>query len=112
MTIYSEFQALADELLGSDEFGTTLTVTGVPTAGDPVTGAGASAGVSRSIQGVITKVDFNVFPETVAQSTDKMLISSDSLERGERFGDMTIVQVMKIEPDNATGILWKALIRG
>ena len=66
MSLYSEFQALADELLGSDEFGTTLTITGVPTAGDPVTGAGASAGGSRTIQGVTTKVDFSVFPETIA----------------------------------------------
>lgn len=112
MTFYAEMQALADELLGTAEFGATLTIQGVPTPGDPVTGAGGSAGAARSIQGAAVKVDLRVFPETLVQVGDRMLITSDPVAVGEKWQGRAIVAVMEVKPDDATGILWKALVRG
>ena len=61
-------------------------------------------------------IDYRTFPETIAQVGDKMLISSDAIEVGEKWisgsDEWTVVQVMEVKPDNSTGILWKALVRG
>jgi len=116
MTIYSDMQSVADTLLATDLFGASLTIRGKPTPGDPVTGLGGSDGATRTVTAAIVGVDYRTFPDTIAEIGDKMLVSSDEINVGEVWVDGSdewhVVQVMEVKPDNATGILWKALVRG
>ena len=118
MTFYAEMKALSDELMGTAEFGAALTVQGLPTAGDPVTGAGASDGTQRTVNGVVTKVDLKVFPESMVQAGDRRIVfdGDGAIQVGEKWINGTeewdIVQVMQVKPDNSTSILFKALVRG
>lgn len=114
MTFYERMQALADRQIAAK--GASLTIRALPTASDPVSGLGYADGATRSVEGVLTRVDYRVFPETVARSGDLMLLTSAAVAVGEKWingsAEWSIVAVQEIKPDNATGIAWKALVRG
>ncbi|MEO1108265.1 MAG: hypothetical protein AAFX90_10115 [Pseudomonadota bacterium] len=114
MTFYSEMAATADELL--TEFGYDATIRAADTTSDPVTGAGAADGATRTVRAVQTKIDFKVFPETLVQAGDRMFLFGAQVEQGEKLIDGTaewaVRRVAHIKPDNSTHILTKALVSG
>ena len=69
---YAPLTATALRLI--TKFGADMTFRDAGTTGDPVTGLGAVAGTDRTLKGVQIKVDIKVFPETVIQSGDRMLL--------------------------------------
>lgn len=115
MTFYARMQALADRQIASK--GASLTVRGQPTAGDPVTGSGATDGSSRTVGGVVTKVDYRTFPETQTQAGDLMLLLDGDADVGEVWvrgdgSEWTIQAVQKLKFDETNLIAVKALVRG
>lgn len=110
MTFYERMDALATRQIADK--GSTLTISARPTASDPVTGAVGSDGEDREIPGVVVKIDYRTFPETMVQAGDKMLLLDGEVEVGEKWGGMTIVAVSEVKPDNSTSLLHKALVRG
>lgn len=116
MTFYAEMAALVSELAGNDEFGRTLTIRGEPTAADPVTGSGGSDGSSRSVQGKDLNVDNRTFPETLAETGDRMLVIEGDISVGEVWVDgsneWVVVDVRRFTNDSGSVIAAKALVRG
>ena len=116
MAFYDRMKALADRQVANK--GAALTIKGVPTAGDPVTGVGASDGATRTVQGVVTRVDNRVFPDTLTQSGDLMLLTEGgaALAVNEKWvngvSDWSIVAVQQVIPNNSTSLIYKALVRG
>lgn len=112
MAFYAEMAAVATELLA--EFGASLTIEGVPSEPDPVDGYGdGTAGTSRTVTGAVLKVNYRLFPETVTQAQDKMLMvdGSAALQIGEIWEGLRIVDLRDIRPDNATMVAQAALLR-
>lgn len=111
---YPEMAAFAAEML-SGEFGANLTIRGAPVAGDPVTGAGGSAGADRVVRGIVTKVDLKAFDASTVQAGDRMLVLAGLASVAERWVDgavaRPIVAVRVVKPDNATIIITKAHVR-
>lgn len=116
MTFYSRMKTLSDRQILSK--GSALTIRAKDTAGDPVTGAAASDGATRSVLGVVAGIDNKTFPETIVEAGDRMLLleADGAVEVGEKWIDgsdeWAIVSVVQIKPDNATSLLFKALVRG
>ena len=114
MTFYAEMAAVADNALL--EFGYDATIRAVGTASDPVTGAGAADGATRTVRAVQTKIDYKVFPESLVQAGDRMFLFGSLVDAGETLVDGTqewaVTKVQHIQPDNSTHILTKALVRG
>lgn len=110
MTFYERMDALATRQIADK--GSSLTIVGRPTGGDPVTGAGAGAGASRTVAGVVTKIDYKTFPETLVQAGDKMLLLDGAVVVGETWEGRKIVAVSEVKPDNSTSLIHKALVRG
>lgn len=115
MTFYARMQALADSQIAAK--GAALTIRGVPTAGDPVTGAAAADGTSRTVNGVVTKVDYRTFPETMTQAGDLMLLLDADADVGEVWvrsdaSEWTIKAVQKLNFNESDLIAVKALVRG
>lgn len=111
MTFYADLAALADELLV--EFGFDATVRGLPTPSDPVTGVGGSDGASRTVRAVLASIDSRVFPDTLVQNGDQMMIFGGVVNVGEFVeGKGAVAEIQLVQPDDATHLITKALIRG
>lgn len=114
MTFYANAAATADRLLG--RFGYAVTIRGVATAGDPVTGASGADGAERDVQGLVRSIDNRTFAETLVQSGDRMFIFDGEVLRGEYVVDggasYEVREVVHIKPDNATHVITKALVNG
>lgn len=114
MTFYARMQALADRQIADK--GSSLTIKGLPAAGDPVDGTGGTDGDERSVDGVLTGIDYKTFPETMTRAGDVMLILGEPVLVGEKWvngsAEWEVVAVKDIKPDNATHIATKALVRG
>ncbi|WP_299945352.1 hypothetical protein [uncultured Ruegeria sp.] len=114
MTFYSEMAAVADEMLL--EFGYDATIRAADTASDPVTGAGAADGATRTVRALQTGIDYKVFPESLVQTGDRMFLFGAVVHVGEKLIDGTeewaVKRVQHIQPDNSTHIMTKALVRG
>ena len=116
MVNYTNLKATADRLITAN--GKSLTIRGVPTAGDPVTGLSGSDGSTRTVYGFPTKIDFRTFPESMTQSGDKMLLleGDSAVTIGEKWIDGTeewdIVAVQQGIWGHTSDIIYKALVRG
>lgn len=114
MSIYTRAATTADRLLA--RFGYDVTIRAVGTAGDPVTGAGASDGATRTVRGLVRSIDNRTFPESLVQSGDRMFIFGGEVLRGEFVVDGSaayeVREVVQIKPDNATHVITKALVNG
>ena len=99
------------------KFGADLTFRDEGTTGDPVTGLGAVAGANRTLKGVQIKVDIKVFPETVIQTGDRMLLiegdavvlTSDKWVFGS--APWQILGVVPIIPNGSDIVASKILVR-
>lgn len=114
---YSRLQAQFNRNI--ERFGSALTLRGAPVSSDPVTGLGGSDGPERTVRGVVTRVDFKVFPESLVRDGDLMAVLQPSANPiiGERWvksasEEFTIVQTIEETPDNSTTIAWQVLLRG
>lgn len=116
MTFYTRMKALADRQIVAKGYAATFR--SLPTAGDPVTGLGGSAGATRTAQAVILNVDYRTFPETLARAGDLMLLveGGGAPAVGEKWvngaAEWEIVAVKEVNPPNGTALLWKVLVRG
>ena len=112
---YAPLTATALRLI--TKFGSDMTFKDEGTTGDPVTGLGAVAGASRTLKGVQIKVDIKVFPETVIQTGDRMLlIEGDAIVLTSDkwvFGaaPWQIVAVSPIIPNGSDIVASKILVR-
>lgn len=116
MTFYERMKALADRQIAAK--GSSVTIRGLPVAPDPVTGAGGSDGATRQVSAVLTSVDYRVFPESLVQAGDLMLLveGGSAVQIGEKWvnglAEWSIVAVREINPANGTPIAFRALVRG
>lgn len=114
MTFYERMRALASRQIAAK--GSTVTIRGIPTPSDPVTGLGGADGAARSMSAVLTQVDYRTFPETIARAGDLMLLVDGTAEVGEKWvngvSEWTIVAVSEVNPANDGAIITKALVRG
>jgi len=113
MTFYAGKAALADQLLL--KYGFSATVRAADSPSDPVTGVGGSDGATRTVRAVFTSIDSTVFPETLVQKGDRMVIFGGSVEVGETLvkdGDWPVRVVQHVQPDGTTHIITKALVSG
>ena len=115
MTFYARKQALADSQIAAK--GAAKTIRSAPTAGDPVTGAGATDGVARTVNAIETAVDYKTFPETMTQAGDLMLLLDADVSVGEVWvrpdgAEWTIKAVKKLDYTGSDLIAVKALVRG
>lgn len=113
MVDYAKLAAVADRLIAENGFVATIQAASVAT--DPVTGLGGVDGSPRTVQAFQTAMDYKTFPDTVVTTGDRMMLFADRVEVGEVLvdnGDWAVKAVMHIEPDNASHIITKAVIRG
>lgn len=114
MTFYARMQALADRQIAGK--GSPVTIRAKDTPSDPVHGYFDVEGATRTINAVLTQVDYKTFPETLAQAGDLMLLCDAGVVVGEKWingtEEWSVVAVKEITPDNSTLLAVKALVRG
>lgn len=111
-TFYAEMASVATELLA--EFGTSLTIEGIPSEPDPVDGFGdGGGGTTRTVTGAVLGVNYRLFPEGTTQVQDQMLMvdGNAALQIGEIWQGKRIVELRNIKPDDATMVAQAALVR-
>lgn len=96
------------------QFGSEIDIVGRATPSDPITGAGGSAGATRSAIGVFTNVDFDVFDSSRVQVGDRQIVFAQdaNVQIGETIEARTVAEVEKICPNGETVLAYIALIRG
>lgn len=111
---YVEMAALSTRLIS--EKGSSLTIRARDTASDPVTGSGAAEGTTRTMNGVVVPIDYRLFPESLVEVGDRMILVASAIEVGEKWiegtDELAVVAVKEIAPDRTTLVLNKALVRG
>lgn len=111
---YTKIAATALRLIA--KYGETMTFRAAGSSADPVTGLGGTAGATRTMQGVVGRVDLRDYPETVIQSGDKALIveggdiaKTDKWVNGSE--EWHIVAVSPIAPNGTDIVAVKVLVR-
>lgn len=100
------------------KYGAELTIRSAPVKSDPQTGQGGSAGVDRSVVGVISSLSDGVFSESLRKAGDRMLVLAPeaNVEIGETWVEglnhWPILDLKTISPDGETVVAYRALVRG
>lgn len=114
MATYTNAQALAARLIAAKGFAATVRAASTPA--DPLTGLGGADGASRTVNAVQTRIDYRTFPEGLVRQGDRMFIFAGPVAVGEYLIDGSdewpIRETMRVEPDNASHIITKALVGG
>ncbi len=112
MTKYAQEQAAAAAAIAQAGFAATFRSAG--TASDPVTGASAADGPSRTVRAVKVQAAVKDFPETLIAQSMCTLLCADMVAPSDVWVDGTtdraVLAVQTLSPDNTTHILSKVLI--